>query len=140
MTFRPQYIPSYRYKSESLWCWCSLHSHHKYDLHCCIHRYLEVNVMSKRKLNRKKKNGQKKNWAQILLSCHLTITLSLSKYCACNKKNGSYISLFYEQFVAQMLKLFLTLDRSINLSFLTTAVARGTEVYSYAVISQFFEL
>ena len=28
----------------------------------------------------------------------------------------------------------------INLSFLRTAVARGTEAYSYAVISQFFEL
>ena len=113
MTFRPQYIPSYRYKSESLWCWCSLHSHHKYDLHCCIHRHLEVNVMSKRKLYRKKKNGQKKNWAQILLSCHLTITLSLSKYCACNKKKWEpTFSTSRNNLLLQMLKLFLTLDRS----------------------------
>ena len=56
------------------------------------------------------------------------------------KKMGTHNFHFYEQFFASDAWAILNTWSFLNLSFLTTAVARGTEVYSYAVISQFFEL
>ena len=125
MTFRSQYILPCRYKSYNFWCWCSLHSHHKHGLHCCIHRHLEGYVMWKRAIKQREKNKQKEDksgsnlivtWQESLLQSYLP----LGKYRACRKK-----LLLLNNLMLQMLKVFLTLDP--HLLFLTIAVARGTE-------------